>query len=107
MKNADAPANPISVSRSDDGGHITSCDFADGSGLTKREHFCLHAGVPATGDDELDEIIREGERRRIAGKAMNGALANKNGPAPDWDKLAEDAVNAADALLAEIEKGEG
>ena len=34
------------------------------SGLTKRELFCLHNGVPATGDKDLDKIIREGNIRK-------------------------------------------
>ncbi len=44
------------------------------------------------------------KREYFAGLAMQGALANDNGPAGDWKQLAEHAVSAADALLFELEQ---
>ena len=51
MNNAESPAVPVKDESDLYGQHY---------GLTKREHFCLHMGVPETGDEELDDIIRKG-----------------------------------------------
>lgn len=95
MKNADSLASPIPKYNQ--------------NGLTKREHFCLHAGVPATGDDELDAIIREGERRRIAREALNGMMSGAKTSLNEEanQTIVRKSVIYADALLAELEKGEG
>lgn len=65
MNNSDMPAKPL-PNGADDRPYI----FMDGEaareghaiGLTKREYACIHCGVPATGDPELDAIIAEGNR---------------------------------------------
>lgn len=79
MSNADMPAMPQSVSRSSDGAVISSCDFAGGEGLSKREYF--------------------------AALAMQGLLAgvcHKEGF--NYDTVADDARRSADALLDELER---
>jgi hypothetical protein len=45
-------------------------------------------------------------REYYAGQALAGLLANDTGPAGDWKKSAKDAMEAADALIAELEGGE-
>ena len=89
----------------------------DAMGLTKREHFCLKMGVPKTGDPELDEIINEGNKIKLAGLAIQGLLANSggviqsnsqsgfgwcNGNAEQTSLL---AIDCADSLLAQLNKG--
>lgn len=37
-------------------------DRPEMQGLSKREYACIHCGVPASGDPELDAIIAEGNR---------------------------------------------
>ena len=107
MKNSDLPVNPI-VNTQGAPHHINDVGFREGlmSGLTKREQFCLHMGVPETGDAELDDIIYKGERKRIAAMAMQGIIANstEGSPAGRWDICARDAVLAADELLEELKK---
>lgn len=81
MNNADMPAMPQSVSRSDDGSVISSSDFAYCEGFSKREE--------------------------MASRNMAAILANENYEAPRRQRLAgmaKDAVAAADALLAELEQ---
>jgi hypothetical protein len=75
MSNSDMPAMPTSVTTTLSGG----IHYGE-PGLTKREYF--------------------------AGLAMQGIYANsqENSPAGDFAWTAVDAVKAADALLAELEK---
>ena len=61
IKNADMPAMPLPM------GSETSTGC---KGLTKREMFCLHMGVPETGDAELDEIICKGNRKNTLMQIM-------------------------------------
>lgn len=79
MKNADMPAMPVcSGSESETGvynGVSYTKNFLDSAGLTKREMFAMHAMQ---------------------------ALATNSGYGA-WEDMANDAVNIADALLAELE----
>jgi hypothetical protein len=104
MKNSDMPAMPIGLDaaiRFEEG-------FYDQSalGLTKREQFCLKMGVPKTGDLELDGIIIEGNRIKLAGLAMQGILSDSYNHL-GFEDCAEKAVKQADALLAELDKEQG
>lgn len=103
--NGDMPAMPVT----DDAGMPFNSVPAEPStiGLTKREMLCLHVGVAETGDAELDDIIRKGNRQKIAAQIMCGLLSatNKDG---DWTGNGAGAgawaVSEADALLAELER---
>ena len=103
MNNADIPAMPVDPKAyAIEGGYPT-----DSFGLTKREHFCLQMGVPETGDPELDDIIRKGERKRIASMAMQGLIAAdyKSGS----EKMNEEditlmAISYADNLLMGLDE---
>mgnify|MGYP003656302021 CR=1 FL=1 len=79
------------------------------SGLSKREHFCLKMGVPKTGDYNLDKIIIEGNKIKLAGLAMQGlchAIDSQGTWAHESETVADAAVAYADALLAELDKSE-
>lgn len=85
----------------------------DSSGLTKREYACIKLGIPETGDEELDELIRKSEHKRIAIAAMNGLLANNIYHNPREKQqmisvpaLAQAATSYADAILSELSKTE-
>lgn len=76
-------------------------------GLTKRELFSLISGVPDSGDAELDEIIRKGQRQKFAAMAMQGLLSNLEGIRREGfqdEDIDEFARMRADALIKELEK---
>jgi len=80
---------------------------AGSTGLTIRQYAAIHLKVPNSGTDWLDDMIREGSRGEMAGRAMQGLLQN-----PSWDKhsyseLAAGAHGYADAMLKAGEKGDG
>lgn len=111
--NADMPAMPCDdIVLRDNNGGLNGYPVA-GSGLTKREKFCLAMGVAETGDDELDAIIKKGNRqKKIAAMAMQGLLSNSvmgdselhENPA-DWVKdITGSSVEFADALLSQLEQ---
>lgn len=68
MNNSEQPANAFIYKNEDE---ITVCQ-----GLTKREYACIKLGIPETGDEVLDDLIRKAERKKFAGLAMQGLLAN-------------------------------
>lgn len=107
MKNADMPAMPTTFFYDDEGVLRTAFEFSRfESGLTKREQACITLGVPETGDEELDSLIRKAERKRVAAMAMQGLLSNL--PPKDHTSidgvLVRTAVLYADDLLEELEK---
>lgn len=73
-------------------------------GLTKREKFCLEMGVPETGDPELDDIIRKGERKRIAAMVIEGALSAGYHIKASKADIVDKAITCANILLEELEK---
>lgn len=98
FKNGDMSAMPLPLGDETAAG----CD-----GLTKREMFCLHMGVAETGDAELDEIIRQGNRQKMAVQICNGFISGDfdlAGPRFRLTELASESVATADALLAELER---
>jgi len=76
-------------------------------GLTAREHACIQLSVPRSGDAELDALIREAERRDLAGKAMQAAymlhMDGTRNVGKDAAALGQEAYSVADALLAALE----
>ena len=74
-------------------------------GLSKREQFCLQMGVPKTGDPELDDIINEGNKIKLAGLAFQAIIIGNQADINSLGKgAAIDAAESADALLAELGK---
>lgn len=84
-------------------------------GMTLRQYAAIHLRVPNSGDDWLDDMIREAQRNDFAAKAMQGVLSNSdNGggsiepmltflidPARDGcEWVARVAYRIADAMLA-------
>lgn len=108
MKNSDMPSMPSGQEQDFNNVGFNPAYY----GLTKREQACISLGTPETGDEELDAIIKKSERKRIASKAMmaylNGQLSWTNGVdggyTPPPEEAAKEAVNYADALLAELGK---
>ena len=98
INNADKSAMP-SQSLGTDGLPTHEAEF----GLTKRETFCLHMGVAETGDAELDAIIRNGNRQKMATQMME-ACRSRNSEYWSWEDMAKDAIEMTDALLAELER---
>ncbi|EGR4294211.1 hypothetical protein DDN98_10520 [Vibrio cholerae] len=110
MKNSDMPAMPVEGEFWIDPTN-TKLGTENYHGLTKREMFCLHLGVPETGDPELDEIIKKGNRMKIAanfGAAyLNGQISWTNGVdggvTPNWREVSDVAVDFSDDLIEFIE----
>lgn len=73
------------------------------SNLTAREHAAIQLRVPDSGTDWLDAMIRTSLRQEFAKAAMQGICADPD--MPRVERTAEISVEAADALLAELEKG--
>ena len=82
-------------------------DYFGTDGLTKLEYACIHLGVPKTGDPDLDEVIREGERRRVAAMAMQATLSS-GAPWFPTEKESHQCSTAsqgyADALLTALDR---
>jgi hypothetical protein len=106
-KNGDMPAMPTVTydhSAAMNGFAVTVTDMP---GMTKREAFCLHMGVADTGDEELDAIIRKGNRQKMAVQICNGFVSGDfdlAGPRFRFTDLVAESVSTADALLAELER---
>ncbi len=73
--------------------------------LSKRDYACIHLKVPKTGKEWLDALITESLRNEMAGRAMQGIIAN-SGVDMYPRGLAKLAHEQADALLS-TGKGEG
>jgi len=101
MNNADMPAMPQDYTTWCEG--IGNCPTA-GAGLTKREQFCLQMGVPETGDPELDDIIRKGNKQKLTAMAMQGFISAGVNGMPNSAEIALLATSYADALLKELNK---
>lgn len=79
--------------------------LAGSHGLTKTELACIELRIPKTGDESLDALIREAQRRDLAGQAMPALI-------PRWDEggrlnadiVARRSVEYADVLIAELSK---
>ncbi|HDI3147851.1 TPA: hypothetical protein PMB01_001674 [Vibrio cholerae] len=108
MKNSDMPAMPVEGEFWVDSTN-TKLGTENYHGLTKREMFCLHLGVPETGDPELDEIIKKGNRMKIAANAIGGIMANGclvKAYTYDNAKIASYALLNANAVINAIEEFE-
>lgn len=71
------------------------------AGMTKREHAAITLRIPKSGDEQLDAMIRQANRRDAAVAAMQGLLAKGDFR---YDAIVSDSVDIADALLAKLEE---
>tara|TARA_R110000850_G_scaffold18946_2_gene58049 strand:+ start:773 stop:1258 length:486 start_codon:yes stop_codon:yes gene_type:complete len=95
MNNLDMPAIPVI----DHNGVFIQGDLA-AIGFTKREQACLTMGVADTGCAELDAIIEQGNKQRLAGLAML-ALVTSHGN--DGDGACNPLADKyAEALLKQL-----
>ena len=76
-------------------------------GFTKRERACIDLRIPESGDPELDVLIEKARRQEIAAKAMQGLLASCAGEVQQPFTMSPDALDCADALIAELERTDG
>ncbi len=74
----------------------------DYSGLTAQEHAAIALGVPKSGEEWLDKMIREANRMKLAGQLLAGNAANP-ACALNNDQMVLWSVVTADALLAELD----
>lgn len=79
------------------------------AGMTKREHAAITMRVPNSGDEHIDAMIRQANRRDAAVAAMQGQLAAQGPEVGEWfesafPELARVSVALADALLARLEE---
>ena len=74
------------------------------SGVTARQYAAIHLKVPRSGDQELDEMIRESRRMDFVGQAMGGMFASEvDGTCWSPDRLAKRVFEFVDAMLVEWE----
>ncbi len=73
-------------------------------GMDLRPYAAIHLRIPDSGIDWLDKMIAKAERRDIAAKIMP-VIAYKK-PLTPWATIAQNAYEAADAMIAERAKGE-
>lgn len=77
------------------------------AGMTKREHAAITLRVPNSGDEELDAMIRQANRRDAAVAAMQGLMPKYIKcwtEGYDDEYFAMDCVRIADALIARLEE---
>ena len=71
------------------------------SGLTLRQYAAIRLKVPDSGEEWLDDMIRESRRLDYAGQAMAGLAGSINWyEAKDWEHGATVAEGLACAMLA-------
>lgn len=70
-------------------------------GISVREHAAITLRVPNSGDDQLDAMIRQANRRDAAVAAMQGMIIRGEDDGP---YAADCAIRYADALLARMEE---
>lgn len=79
------------------------------AGMTKREHAAIALRIPNSGDEHIDAMIRQANRRDAAVAAMQGQLAAQGTEVGEWSELAfpelaRISVALADTLLARLEE---
>lgn len=102
MKNSDKPINPIFDS------HGLPLDDNQifkykANGLTKREYACIKLGIPESGDEEIDDLIKKSERKRIAGLAMQAMVTRDDICSGFSLDMAKQCIYIADELLKQLE----
>ena len=102
MTNLDQPAFPLGfeiVKQIEAGYH-----HQPQSGFTKREQACLLMGVPDSGDEELNEIIKKGNIQKWAAMAVQGLLANTDTNRVEIKAVIKLSKQYAHILAGELDK---
>jgi len=75
MNNSDMPAMPVFNSAGQPS-NVEGEEWLDTPtiGLTKREYFCLHLGLPETGCDELDDLIVKANVNNVITTTVNNNI---------------------------------
>lgn len=98
MNSFEHPAFPSVESRIDEHGvEYPEINF----GLSKREYAAIKLGVPDSGNDQIDAMIRKSRRQKIAATTLQSLTT--------WGvvhvkKSADEAVAFTDALLEKLEE---
>lgn len=72
------------------------------AGMTKREHAAITLRVPDSGDEQIDAMIRQANRRDAAVAAMQG-ITMEEYTRFGMDSCVNFAMMKTDALLARLE----
>lgn len=103
------PAYPARVSVKRDTGELQPYQFGNDDfcteGMTLRQYAAIHLGVPDSGTDWLDDMIRERMRDEVAAKVLQGILAGATSWSNDFSvrQRSRWSYAQADAALAQRE----
>lgn len=75
------------------------------SGFSQRQRAAIDLRWPDSGTPWIDSMIRKSLRAEFAKAAMQGMVAHPDSDICPADRIAEDATEVADYLLAALEKG--
>lgn len=73
--------------------------------LAAIEHAAIHTGQPCSGTPWLDEMLAKARRERLAGQALAGLLVGYEDHKLSIKECSQLALEAADALISELEGG--
>ncbi len=98
QKNTGGPAFPTTYRAYDGAGGFTT-EYVNGMEL--RQYAAIELKVPDSGEEWLDDMIRQSLRNEFAAKAMQGLLSACEGwtPPAHGDELSKRAYTFADAML--------
>lgn len=74
-------------------------------GLTKAEYAALVTGQPCSGTPWLDEMLAKARRERLAGQALAGLYVGYADNRLSIKECSQIALDAADDLITELERG--
>ena len=78
-----------------------------GAGLSVREFAAIQLRVPDSGDEQIDAMIRQANRRDFAGQAMAGLMTkyyHEKCEGYNAGYVARECVELADALIEELNR---
>lgn len=99
MENGKQPAYPVPHENDDQ-----SIQYNVYTGLTKQEYACIKLGIPESGDQDIDALIRKSNRMRIAEKSMEGLLGNHYDNSRTIKATINISIQLADELLKELKQ---
>ncbi len=93
------------MTKTDDNPAFPTLGWEQIDGLTARQYAAIHLCVPRSGDDWLDDMIREARRDRFAMSALTGLLGGRYSETTVYNlsEVPEEADRIADAMMKERE----
>jgi hypothetical protein len=95
MSNATEPAHPCT--------RTSFGEMSDYNGLSKLEHAAILLRVPQSGDEQIDAMTREANRRDIAAMAVSSVISNVAYELTD-QQVARTSAQVAGSLTDQLEK---